>query len=88
MATHIASTRVWHDGKPFDVSTIDRECSAIGAHGMLYAETMVWEVLQDGSRGRILHQDEAVRGSIKKHQKIVENLHMFGTDGLLDKDDE
>lgn len=83
MATHIASTRVWHDGKPFDVSTIDRECSAIGASDMIYAETIVWEVLPDGSRGKIVHQGEAARGSIANHIEIVSSIRDFGVAELL-----
>lgn len=78
MVTPIASTRVWHDGKAYDVSTIDRECSAVEARGMMYAETIVWEVGPDGKRGRILCQDEAAEGSIAAHQQMVSNIRDFG----------
>lgn len=78
MSTPIARTRVWHDGKPYDVSTIDRESSAVAAYGMKYAETLVFEVREDGSTGHILHQDEAAQGSIATHQQIVNNIRDFG----------
>lgn len=78
MGTPIASTRVWHDGKAYDVSTIDRESSAALAFGDVYAETIVWEVTHDGRRGAMLYQDEAARGSIAVHQKIVNNIRDSG----------
>lgn len=78
MGTPIASTRVWHDGKAYDVSTIDRESSAAAAYGDVYAETIVWEVTQGGKRGAMLYQNEAARGSIAAHQQIVSNLRDFG----------
>lgn len=78
METPIASTRVWHDGKAYDVSTINRECSAVGAHGMLYAETIVWEVSPDGKRGQQVFQDEAAQGSIVVHQNIVSTIRDYG----------
>lgn len=74
----IASTRVWHGGKAFDVSTIDRNSSAAAAYGMVYAETLVFEVLPDGKRGSILAQGEAARGSIGVHQDMVAQLRVFG----------
>ena len=83
MEFRIASTRVWHGETPYDVSTIDRECSAIGANDMIYAETIVWEVLPDGSRGKIVHQGEAARGSIANHIEIVSNIRDFGVAELL-----
>lgn len=82
MGTPIASTRVWHDGKPYDVSTIDRECSAVGAHGMMYAETIVWEVGDDGSRGDVLCQEEAAAGSMIVHQNLVDTLREYGPRGI------
>lgn len=76
--TPLASTRVWRDGTPYDVSTIDRACSAAASYGALYAETIVWEVLPDGTRGAILCQSESAQGSIAQHLQTVSNLRDFG----------
>lgn len=82
MNTPIATTRVWHDGIAYDVSTIDRQSSAALAYGATYAETIVFEVLPGGERGNIVHQDEAPTGSIRRHQQIVVTLHECGVSGF------
>lgn len=79
MSTPIASTLVWHDGTPYDVSTIDRECSAVASYGTVYAETLVFEVKPDRTRGHVLYQSEAAEGSIADHQKIVGNVRDSGS---------
>ena len=78
MITPIARTRVWYDGTAYDVSTIDRESSAIEAYGMVYAETLVFEVKPNGTSGRILYQSDSAQGSIADHQQIVQNIRDSG----------
>lgn len=74
----IASTRVWHEGKAFDVSTIDRPSSAAAMYEAMYAETLVFEVLPDGKRGHLVAQGEAAQGAIHVHQDMVAQLRKFG----------
>lgn len=66
----LAKTYVWHDGKCWFVSTINRESSAMA---IWYAETLVWT-----SAGDLIYQGEAGRDSIKTHQAIVESLARCG----------
>lgn len=48
-----------------------------------YNETMVWEYnWETAERGKILHQDGAAAGSIRKHQEIVNTIHADGMEGL------
>lgn len=82
MSTPVASTRVWHNGTPFDVSTINRESSSPWAYGEIYAETMVFYVGPDGKRGGILFQDEAARDCITVHVEIVKRIHETGSPNL------
>lgn len=84
MGTPIASTRVWHEGKAYDVSTIDRESSAAAAYGDVYAETIVWEVGPDGKRNQQVFQDEAIQGSIAVHQNIVSTIRDYGIARITD----
>ena len=74
----IANTKVWHEGKCFQVSTINRESSAMYAAGSLYAETLVWELDAKGQRGSLVGQDEAPQDSIYAHQRMVKRLHETG----------
>lgn len=77
MSSPVAQTYVWHEGKAFMVSTIDRESSSM--MGGTYAETMVWEWdAGKRERGSLIGQDETLTGSIFKHQRIVERLHATG----------
>lgn len=75
----VASTRVWHQGVPYDVSTINRRSSAAAASDLIYAETLVWSVKPDGSRDHLIGQAESWRDSIVVHQRIVKQLQATGT---------
>jgi hypothetical protein len=75
----LAQTYVQHNGKWFFVSTINRESSALAAYGMMYAETMVWEVDYDTKkRGELLYSLEAGKDSLREHQRAIEELFMEG----------
>ena len=73
------STYVQHDDKIYLVSTINRESSSMC--GGRYAETMVWEWDRKNIKrasDSILMQDEAPEGSIRAHQRVVEQIHALG----------
>ena len=73
----IIQSYVWHDGKCFFVSTINRESSAIG--GGTYAETMVFEWdAQERKRGKIVAQDQGSTNSIYAHQNVCKLIHETG----------
>ncbi len=73
----LAQTYVWHEGKGFFVSTIDRESSAMYAG--VYAETMAWEWdSEERVRGELVGQDESGQGSIARHMLMVQRLYETG----------
>lgn len=75
----LAQTYIWHDGKLFFVSTINRDSSAVAAGPHRYAETIVWECdPQTRERGNLIAQDGAGENSIHAHQYIVDCLHRIG----------
>lgn len=75
--TRVIKSHVWHEGKCFFVSTINRESSAM--YGGRFAETIVWEYDWDErKRGQILHQDEAMEDCISTHLRIVKTLNLLG----------
>lgn len=78
MIDPICRTRVWRQGKIYDVSTINRESSAMLSDEHMYAETMVFEVLPNGMQGELLGQDEAASGSIFAHQRMVSRIYETG----------
>lgn len=80
MSDQLIRSFVRHGEKWFFVSTINRESSSMVAHGMVYAETMVWEYDNAlGARGGLVFQDEGPRDSIKKHIKCCERISDTGT---------
>lgn len=79
MSDSTIKTYVWHNGKCFFVSTIDRDSSATLGPRM-HAETIVWNFdWNTNQRGEQIYMDEAAAGSIRTHQRIVEFLHANGT---------
>ena len=79
MSKALIKSHVFHDGKCFFVSTINRESSAVEAYGMTYAETMAWEWFQEsGSRGDLVAQDEASSDSLRGHFRVCEKLAATG----------
>ena len=79
MGELLAMTRVRHGDKYFEVSTINRESSAVAMHGDIYAETLVFSVQDNWVRGNIIGQAEASRGSLYAHQRMVERLFNTGS---------
>ncbi len=77
----IAKTYVKHKDKWFFISTIERDCSAVGAENIRYNETMVWKLKgEPGSEreNKILGQGEDVKGSIKEHNRIARIIYDSG----------
>ena len=80
MTKKLIQSYVWHNGKCFFISTINRESSALLAYGMMYAETMVWEYNYDTSeRGKLIGEYSGSKGSLRCHFNICENLQEHGT---------
>lgn len=80
----IATTYVWHEGKRYCVTTIDRESSAMYAAGHIYAETMAWEIDQKtGAFVHIIAQDSGPQGGIRAHLDMVERVRRFGSGDVL-----
>lgn len=75
----VIKTYVWHGGKCFFVSTINRDSSALGSDGR-YAETLVWEFDWEKNErlGWMDHGTSAAENSIRGHIRTVENLHKYG----------
>jgi hypothetical protein len=74
----ILVTSVYHGDQTFIVSTIERNSSSPACPEHRYNETIVWTE----NYGRMLHQGEACKGSISHHQRVVNELHNHGADGL------
>jgi hypothetical protein len=74
------TTYVGHNGKVYRVTTINRESSAFYSPWAVYAETLVWEwdTEERKTKGSILLQGEAPEGSIKTHQRVVEQIYNEG----------
>jgi len=70
---------VWHDGKCYFVSTIDRDSSA--PQGGRFSETMVWEHDWDkNERGEhILHEEGGPESFIGRHLKLCQRIFDTGT---------
>ena len=78
MSDTLAQTYVWHEGKKFFVSTINRESSAMLAPGM-YAETIVWDWCEeDNRRGNIIRMAEGCEGSLTRHFQLVQLISNTG----------
>jgi hypothetical protein len=75
----IATTRIRHGGSVFDVCTINRACSAIGASELIYAETIVFSLDVNGMSTGISYQTESPRGSLRKHFDAVQRIHETGS---------
>ena len=81
----IIQSYIWHDGKAFFVSTINRESSAM--YGGTYAETMVWEWDEKTrERGKIVGQDEGSADSIYAHQRMCKRIHETGKTSADDEE--
>jgi hypothetical protein len=75
----IIKTYVWHGGKCFFISTIERRSSS-PYNPCRYNETIVWAYDWDKKeRGELLHMDEAAKGSIRTHQRVCEAYFKHGS---------
>lgn len=75
----LARCQIWHGGKCYLVSTINRESSA--EYGGVFAETLVWEwdsANNKRARDTILLQDEGPANSISTHLAICEKIFSEG----------
>jgi hypothetical protein len=71
--SRVIQSYLYHDGKCFFVSTINRESSSM--KGGTYAETMVWDCEPDTHvRGLCLWQGEAMTGSIRTHLAVCQRI--------------
>lgn len=77
--SRVMKSYVWHGGKCFFVSTMERESSAAILPSPRYNETMVWEYDWDkAERGEIIAQQGAPMGSIGLHIALCVQLHNNG----------
>ena len=70
---------VWHDGKCYFVSTIDRDSSS--EQGGRFSETMVWAFdWEKNERGKhILFSEGGSEGFIGRHLKLCQRIFDTGT---------
>lgn len=69
---------VWHGGKCFFVSTIERDSSAMEGPRR-YNETIVWDYdYEKRERGAMILQEGCTEGSIWMHNRICEALYLSG----------
>lgn len=86
MSKPVIKTYIWHDGKCYFVSTIERDSSAM-LGPRRYNETIVWELGERNERGPILFQDEDNKVSIAVHQKLVDNIYKRGPEAFKHEED-
>jgi len=87
MNPKIAQTYVQHEGQWFFVSTINRESSAMEAP-IEFAETIVWELNADGTKGAQMAQSEDCKDCIGTHLNLVDLFHTRGNLAQTIIDDE
>lgn len=81
----MAHSHVYHNGKAFYVSTINRNSSA--GYGGVYSETLVWEWNKETrQRGDLIGQDEHCKDSIFAHQRMVQRLFDTGSCAEIEKE--
>lgn len=79
----VIKTYVWHDGKCYFVSTIERDSSAAIIPAPRFNETIVWEYdWKTATRGKMIHQEDAVKGCIGVHQEIVRIIFNYGPEAI------
>jgi hypothetical protein len=70
----VIKSYVWHKGRCFFVSTIERDSSAMLDPGR-YNETLVWDYDWDGRTSKsLMYQRDCVRGSIRRHLAVCQEL--------------
>lgn len=74
----VIKSYVWHKGKCFFVSTIERDSSAL-FYNHRYNETLVWKYdWENRERGELVGQGEGLKGTIQNHLKICERIYFTG----------
>lgn len=74
----IIKSYVWHLGRCFFVSTIERDSSATEGPRR-FNETLVWDyVWETATPGAMIAQGDGPAGSIKTHMRICEQLFRDG----------
>ena len=75
----LAKSFISCNGKHYFVSTINRESSAVLAHGDLYAETIAWEWNPEtNTRGEQAKQDESCMDSLEGHKRVMDFIYHGG----------
>ena len=78
MDNSVIKSYVWHNGKCFFVSTIERDSSAMLNPGR-YNETIVWEYdWAKAERGKMIHQGEDGKGCIGTHLRVCKDFYLCG----------
>lgn len=74
----VIKSYVWHQGRCFFVSTIERASSAC-ADPSRYNETLVWDHdWTTGKSGQLMYQRDCCRGSIEQHLDVCRQLYATG----------
>ena len=75
----LAKSFISCNGKHYFVSTINRESSAMLAHGDLYAETIAWEWNPEtNTRGEQVKQDSSYENSLEGHKRVMDFIYHGG----------
>lgn len=83
----VIKSYVWHEGKCFFVSTIERDSSAMLGPERYY-ETMVWEFdWKKNERGAWIAQEGCSRGFLREHFSMCERLHETGDPNKAEAND-
>jgi hypothetical protein len=81
MSEAVIGSYVHHEGKCWNVSTINRECSSPYAAGAMYYETLVWEFdPSTKKRSRIVHQDEGFNAHFDICKRIILSGAFWGVE--------
>lgn len=76
---NLANTTVWYGLTAFNVSTINRESSAVMAYGSTYAETIAWTINPETKRrDKIIGQGESCTDSLHENIRAVKCLAETG----------
>ena len=74
----VIKSYVWHGGRCFFVSTIERDSSAAWSPRRFY-ETLVWRCdSRNGERGALIAQEGCLLSPLRQHFSICESLHEKG----------
>lgn len=75
----LAKSFISTNDKHYFISTINRESSAMLAHGSIYAETIAWEWNPEtNTRGEQVKQDESWQDSLEGHKRVIDFIYNGG----------